>query len=169
MSKLADLQKQHRTESKAHDSQTASARLEFLMQQAEVFSHFMSPEAEGGKGAAGGKKRKKAAAGAGGGAGGRRAVGRKSENEEDEELVAAAMGGAGDSTRLTKQPSLLVGGTLRDYQLEGLNWLINLYDTGINGILAEYVLTEPSHACCLCGTALASPHAAKWASARPCR
>ena len=35
---------------------------------------------------------------------------------------------------------MLKFGTLRDYQLEALNWLINLYDTGINGILAEYVL-----------------------------
>ena len=26
---------------------------------------------------------------------------------------------------------------MRSYQLEGLNWLIALYDTGINGILAD--------------------------------
>ena len=41
-------------------------------------------------------------------------------------------------TRLTTQPSILQGeGKLRDYQLDGLNWMISLYETGINGILAD--------------------------------
>jgi SWI/SNF-related matrix-associated actin-dependent regulator of chromatin subfamily A member 5 len=35
------------------------------------------------------------------------------------------------------QPSIITGTTLRDYQLQGLNWLIHLYDNGINGILAD--------------------------------
>jgi hypothetical protein len=39
--------------------------------------------------------------------------------------------------RLQVQPSILTGGTLREYQLQGLNWLIHLYDNGINGILAD--------------------------------
>jgi SWI/SNF-related matrix-associated actin-dependent regulator of chromatin subfamily A member 5 len=29
------------------------------------------------------------------------------------------------------------GGTMRDYQLQGLNWLISLHHNGINGILAD--------------------------------
>uniref|UniRef100_A0A6B2KXV6 Uncharacterized protein n=1 Tax=Arcella intermedia TaxID=1963864 RepID=A0A6B2KXV6_9EUKA len=36
-----------------------------------------------------------------------------------------------------EQPELLSGGTLRDYQLKGLNWLISLYENGLNGILAD--------------------------------
>lgn len=28
-------------------------------------------------------------------------------------------------------------GTLRDYQIQGLNWMISLYKNGINGILAD--------------------------------
>jgi chromatin-remodeling ATPase INO80 len=28
-------------------------------------------------------------------------------------------------------------GSLKPYQLKGLNWLVNLYDQGINGILAD--------------------------------
>ena len=28
-------------------------------------------------------------------------------------------------------------GQMRDYQIEGLNWLINLHHQGINGILAD--------------------------------
>ena len=41
-------------------------------------------------------------------------------------------------TRLTCQPSLLRGEhTMRNYQIDGLNWMISLYETGINGILAD--------------------------------
>lgn len=37
---------------------------------------------------------------------------------------------------------------MRDYQLAGLNWLIRLYENGINGILAdEMVHMETVHAC----------------------
>jgi ATP-dependent DNA helicase len=35
------------------------------------------------------------------------------------------------------QPPLVTGGQLRSYQEEGLNWLIQLYENGINGILAD--------------------------------
>ena len=34
------------------------------------------------------------------------------------------------------QPSIFRG-TLKNYQLKGMNWLLNLYDQGINGILAD--------------------------------
>lgn len=36
-----------------------------------------------------------------------------------------------------RQPSLLTGGTMRKYQLEGLEWLKSLYENGLNGILAD--------------------------------
>lgn len=36
-----------------------------------------------------------------------------------------------------KQPHLLKNCTLKPYQLEGLNWLITLYENGLNGILAD--------------------------------
>jgi SWI/SNF-related matrix-associated actin-dependent regulator of chromatin subfamily A member 5 len=29
------------------------------------------------------------------------------------------------------------GGKMRDYQVRGLNWMISLYENGINGILAD--------------------------------
>eukprot|EP00172_Hildenbrandia_rubra_P000629 Plantae.Rhodophyta-Hildenbrandia_rubra.ctg1340.p1 GENE.Plantae.Rhodophyta-Hildenbrandia_rubra.ctg1340~~Plantae.Rhodophyta-Hildenbrandia_rubra.ctg1340.p1 ORF type:complete len:1089 (-),score=231.07 Plantae.Rhodophyta-Hildenbrandia_rubra.ctg1340:3890-6700(-) len=35
------------------------------------------------------------------------------------------------------QPKLLVGGTLKPYQLDGLQWLISLYNNNLNGILAD--------------------------------
>ena len=40
-------------------------------------------------------------------------------------------------TRLTVQPSCIKFGTMRQYQIEGLNWMIKLFDQGINGILAD--------------------------------
>ncbi|TFY81203.1 hypothetical protein EWM64_g2811 [Hericium alpestre] len=39
--------------------------------------------------------------------------------------------------RVTKQPDLLVGGTLKDYQLKGLQWMVSLYNNHLNGILAD--------------------------------
>lgn len=41
------------------------------------------------------------------------------------------------SERVTKQPSLLIGGTLKDYQLKGLQWMVSLYNNKLNGILAD--------------------------------
>ncbi|RIA99594.1 SNF2 family N-terminal domain-containing protein [Glomus cerebriforme] len=38
---------------------------------------------------------------------------------------------------LTSQPSYLVGGELRDFQLTGLNWLAHLWSKNKNGILAD--------------------------------
>ena len=35
------------------------------------------------------------------------------------------------------QPSLLIGGTLKEYQLKGLQWMISLYNNNLNGILAD--------------------------------
>ncbi|KAG2186621.1 hypothetical protein INT44_002845 [Umbelopsis vinacea] len=35
------------------------------------------------------------------------------------------------------QPSMLVGGTLKDYQLKGLQWMVSLYNNHLNGILAD--------------------------------
>ncbi|KAL2352542.1 SWI/SNF chromatin remodeling complex component [Cryomyces antarcticus] len=36
-----------------------------------------------------------------------------------------------------RQPDLVTGGMMRNYQLEGLEWLISLYENGLNGILAD--------------------------------
>jgi ATP-dependent helicase STH1/SNF2 len=39
--------------------------------------------------------------------------------------------------KVVKQPSLLVGGTLKDYQVKGLQWMVSLYNNRLNGILAD--------------------------------
>ena len=39
--------------------------------------------------------------------------------------------------KVTKQPAILVGGTLKDYQVKGLQWMVSLYNNKLNGILAD--------------------------------
>jgi ATP-dependent DNA helicase len=36
-----------------------------------------------------------------------------------------------------KQPALITGAKLRDYQLAGVQWMVSLYENGLNGILAD--------------------------------
>ena len=88
----------------------------YLMQQTEVFSHFLA-----GTKAHNAKK------------GGRRS--KQAEDAEDHELVEAAE--EYHAVRLTVQPECIKFGKMREYQLAGLNWMIRLFDHGINGILAD--------------------------------
>ncbi|EJD04470.1 SNF2-family ATP dependent chromatin remodeling factor snf21 [Fomitiporia mediterranea MF3/22] len=39
--------------------------------------------------------------------------------------------------KISKQPNILVGGTLKEYQLKGLQWMVSLYNNRLNGILAD--------------------------------
>lgn len=105
----------------------AKGRLKFLLQQTEIFAHF----AQGSQSGSGGK----AARGRG------RHSSKHTEEEEDEEYLKEeedALGSnvGGGGTRLLVQPSCIQG-KMRDYQLAGLNWMIKLYENGINGILAD--------------------------------
>lgn len=81
------------------------------------------------------EKRKKKAAEEG--AGHRKGKALMTEEEEDRALVEAAGDSVHVSTYLTVQPSVIVGGKMRQYQIQGLNWLIRLFDRGLNGILAD--------------------------------
>ncbi|KAL8300179.1 hypothetical protein RB593_009841 [Gaeumannomyces tritici] len=56
------------------------------------------------------------------------------EPDEDGEMNFQNPTGLGDVE--IEQPKLLTA-TLKEYQLKGLNWLVNLYEQGINGILAD--------------------------------
>jgi ATP-dependent helicase STH1/SNF2 len=40
-------------------------------------------------------------------------------------------------TEEVRQPTILVGGDLKEYQLTGLQWLVSLYNNKLNGILAD--------------------------------
>ena len=39
--------------------------------------------------------------------------------------------------KIDKQPSILVGGTLKHYQIKGLQWMVSLFNNRLNGILAD--------------------------------
>lgn len=39
--------------------------------------------------------------------------------------------------KVDKQPGILVGGTLKEYQIRGLEWMVSLYNNHLNGILAD--------------------------------
>ncbi|KAJ4910688.1 chromatin remodeling factor17 [Raphanus sativus] len=97
--------------------------LKYLLQQTELFAHFAKsdPSASHKKGKGRGRHASKL-----------------TEKEEDEEYLKeedGAIPGSG-GTRLLTQPACIQG-KMRDYQLAGLNWLIRLYENGINGILAD--------------------------------
>ncbi|KAJ1896358.1 chromatin remodeling complex Adenosinetriphosphatase, partial [Kickxella alabastrina] len=63
---------------------------------------------------------------------------RKTEKEEDAELMREESAELPDmQISFTESPSYVTGGSMRDYQLRGLNWMISLFDNGINGILAD--------------------------------
>ncbi|KAL3505775.1 hypothetical protein ACH5RR_031157 [Cinchona calisaya] len=98
-------------------------RLKYLLQQTELFAHFAKGEKSTSQ-----KKTK----------GRGRHASKVTEEEEDEECLKEeedGLSGTGN-TRLVAQPSCIQG-KMRDYQLAGLNWLIRLYENGINGILAD--------------------------------
>ncbi|KAI7905668.1 SNF2 family N-terminal domain-containing protein [Cokeromyces recurvatus] len=63
---------------------------------------------------------------------------RKTEKEEDEEILKDEQEeNDNEMTVFTQSPTYVVGGTLREYQIQGLNWMISLFENGINGILAD--------------------------------
>lgn len=67
------------------------------------------------------------------------------EEMEDQALLADEdTGGERAGHRLMAQPSVIKGGQMREYQMQGLNWLIHLYDNGINGILADEMVCLPA-------------------------
>lgn len=58
------------------------------------------------------------------------------DNMDEGELNFQNPSGLQDAKDFIPQPKLL-NCTLKEYQIKGLNWLVNLYEQGINGILAD--------------------------------
>lgn len=61
---------------------------------------------------------------------------RRTEAEEDAELLKDEKRGGAAETVFRESPPFIQG-TMRDYQIAGLNWLISLHENGISGILAD--------------------------------
>lgn len=51
------------------------------------------------------------------------------------------------SEKITAQPTILVGGTLKEYQIKGLQWMVSLYNNRLNGILADEMVRFRSVQC----------------------
>lgn len=62
---------------------------------------------------------------------------RRNKSSELEDAEAVAEMDESRFTRVTQQPKSIKFGTMKPYQLEGLNWMIRLHDSGVNGILAD--------------------------------
>ncbi|KAK7681130.1 hypothetical protein QCA50_015745 [Cerrena zonata] len=60
-----------------------------------------------------------------------------SNNVSDSTTKTKSIIESAQTSHTQKQPKLLSGGTLKDYQLDGLEWLTTLYENGLNGILAD--------------------------------
>uniref|UniRef100_A0A5S6PYK1 Uncharacterized protein n=1 Tax=Trichuris muris TaxID=70415 RepID=A0A5S6PYK1_TRIMR len=126
-----------------HDPQylaDQAKRFEFLLKKTELFSHFVSSghSVRDGKVTVSplklkGVKSEKALPKVS-------SVGdhrhRKTEKEEDEELLMEERRKGGIFC-FEQSPWYIKNGEMRDYQIRGLNWMISLFENGINGILAD--------------------------------
>ncbi|XP_030883311.1 probable global transcription activator SNF2L1 isoform X4 [Leptonychotes weddellii] len=115
-------------------------RFEFLLKQTELFAHFIQPSAQKSPTSPlnmklGRPRIKKDDKQTLISAGDYRH--RRTEQEEDEELLSESRKTSNVCVRFEVSPSYVKGGPLRDYQIRGLNWLISLYENGVNGILAD--------------------------------
>uniref|UniRef100_A0A4W3JES4 SNF2 related chromatin remodeling ATPase 1 n=1 Tax=Callorhinchus milii TaxID=7868 RepID=A0A4W3JES4_CALMI len=115
-------------------------RFEFLLKQTELFAHFIQPAAQKSPSSPlklklGRPRTKQDEKQTLLSAGDNRH--RRTEQEEDEELLSESKKTSNVCVRFEESPSYVKTGTLRDYQVRGVNWLISLYENGINGILAD--------------------------------
>lgn len=122
------------------DIEGTTKRFEHLLSLSGLFKHFIERRAQKDDrfkrvlellDSSGGKKK--------GGRGGDKRR-RKTEREEDAELLKGEEAEADDEEgidfQFTESPPF-VNGSLRSYQIQGLNWLISLHANGLAGILAD--------------------------------
>jgi SWI/SNF-related matrix-associated actin-dependent regulator of chromatin subfamily A member 5 len=126
-SRSLDLVKQSLAQDSEWTAKSArEKKMAFLMAQSDVFTSFLM----GGSSAVGKEmsSRSKAAKDAG-----------SKRGKGSKQADAQALQDMDDAryTRVTQQPSIIKFGTMKPYQLEGLNWMIRLHDSGVNGILAD--------------------------------
>ena len=106
-------------------------RLEFLLKQTEIFSHFMTTDENEPAKKRGRKPKVKESR-----LDSNDHRPRKTEKQEDKQLLRQQESNEYD-VRFESSPSFITNGEMRDYQIRGLNWMIGLFENGINGILAD--------------------------------
>ena len=125
------------TSTSVQDNDGCTKRFDYLLKQTEVFSHFIGgsskaksplkvkqPVKKTVKMAKVGDKRH-----------------RMTEHEEDEELLTDLNHPKKNIVQFDESPHYIKNGKLRDYQVRGLNWMISLFENGINGILADEMVS----------------------------
>ena len=116
----------------------AKKRLDFLLKQSDIFRYFGEVKEDRANyyGSRGGVPKQSVNGGSPS----------KIDIQASHRRDAAAFDNAADelqqadeqeATFLTSQPTTLGFGTMRPYQVEGLNWMIRLQENGVNGILAD--------------------------------
>ena len=61
----------------------------------------------------------------------------KLESDENQKEIEDGKDVQSIKEEVKEQATNLVGGTLKEYQLKGLQWMISLYNNNLNGILAD--------------------------------
>jgi len=144
MSDLATRQKEYLLEYQsekvaARDSAEAANRFRYLLGLTDLFRHFIDaraakdPEFQKFVDALVPKSGKKARGNTGNGS---QRTKRKSEKQEDQELLKDEERESDDDFVFTESPAY-INGELREYQIDGLNWMVSLYENNISGILAD--------------------------------
>ncbi|GAA5965649.1 hypothetical protein JCM21900_003048 [Sporobolomyces salmonicolor] len=141
--KLDDKLATRRSNQASLKSADSIKRFTYLLGQTDLFKHFCDLKAQrdpefakllGEAESAGKQKGRRGKAGKAA-----QSRGRKTEKEEDDELLATGDGGEeeGGPFVFTESPAYVKGGKMREYQVQGLNWMCGLHYNGINGILAD--------------------------------
>lgn len=104
-------------------SKQANQRLDYLLKQSSIFAKLKMGSGSSGTGSAPSSPTSK--------------NNYHSHHREEHESAQNSDDEEAEHVFLTKQPSCIMHGTLKPYQLEGLNWMIHLSEKGLNGILAD--------------------------------
>ncbi|KAJ2652012.1 putative ATPase, partial [Coemansia sp. RSA 1285] len=108
-------------------------RLEFLLEKSAAYASFVARRLESKREEKrGGPRRKRARLEIADGSK-ESEEGHNGENDDDGDAERVI-----DGERVShRQPRSITGGVMREYQLEGMEWLASLYENGLNGILAD--------------------------------
>lgn len=83
------------------------------------------------------------------------------DDDEEEEASTGDVKDEAVDDQAFKQPTLVTGAKLKDYQLEGVAWMAGLYTNGISGILGTFFAPHTSLL-----LALISAKLTRWVSER---
>ncbi|CCD24877.1 DNA translocase NDAI_0E00610 [Naumovozyma dairenensis CBS 421] len=126
---------------KQKDKKDTYKRFKYLLSLTDLFRHFISMKAKHDKNMQKLLKEVEASTSASKNENYVSRHHRKTEKEEDAELLAEEEGEGletfDDENYVNESPSFIQNGKLRDYQVQGLNWLISLHENKLSGILAD--------------------------------